>query len=143
MSASDRTKPTATTAAWDTKPGLRVWVGGHNLHARREIEKHLAGTIRPPTGPIDAAFIAPQSIDEAAYFGCKLRARLARDGVVWVVCASPAQPQETGRDTAKAGVSAAMSRCGLVDAGSVDVTNELALMRFRRSAPEGEGGRPS
>jgi len=70
---------------WGIESGLRVWVGGHNVEARREIERHLDGTLRPPTGAIDKAFITPQSVDEAVHFARKLMTRLVPDGTIWVV----------------------------------------------------------
>ncbi len=72
---------------WGIEPGMRVWVGGHDIEARREIERHLDGTPRPPTGSIDKAFIAPQSVDEAVHFARKLLTRLVPDGSIWVVYA--------------------------------------------------------
>jgi hypothetical protein len=69
------------------EPGMRVWVGGHNLEARREIERLLVGTVRPPTGSIDKAFIAPLTVDEAVHFARKLLTRLVSDGLIAVVYA--------------------------------------------------------
>jgi len=86
--------PTTNVEGWGVEPGKRVWVGGHNLDARREIELHLAGTERPPTGPIDLAFVAPRSTDEAVYFAGKLRSRLAPTGLVWIVYPNPCSPRE-------------------------------------------------
>ncbi len=67
---------------------MNVWVGGHNLKARRRIEKLLPATGRRPTGAVDAAFIAPETVGEAVYFAGKLRNRLRPAGQIWVVCAS-------------------------------------------------------
>ena len=71
-----------------------MWVGGHNIGSRREIEEHLTGTARPPTGPIDLAFISPESIDEAAYFAKKITPRLVEGAVIWVVWPKAATPKE-------------------------------------------------
>lgn len=67
------------------RTGLRIWVGGNNTDARREIEQYLSETTRPPTGPLDAAFITPNTSEEAAYFAAKLKPRLTPDACVWVV----------------------------------------------------------
>ena len=65
--------------------GLRIWLGGHNTDARREIEHYLSETTRPPTGLLDAAFITPVTSEEAAYFAAKLKPRLTPDACLWVV----------------------------------------------------------
>jgi hypothetical protein len=70
---------------WGIRPGARVWVGGHNLAAKQEIERHLTGTDRPSTGPLDIALIAPLTSDEALYFAGKLRSRLTAAGGVWII----------------------------------------------------------
>jgi len=80
---------TPLAVQWGVTPSTRVWVGGHNLVARRETEKHLAGPKRPPSGPIDVAFIAPQTIEEALYFANKLRSRLTPGGAIWVAMSGP------------------------------------------------------
>ena len=67
------------------RAGLRIWVGGNNADARREMETYLLETTRPPTGPLDAAFIIPDTSEEAVYFAQKLRPRLTPDASVWVV----------------------------------------------------------
>ena len=69
------------------RAGDRIWLGGHNADAKRHIAGHLAGTIRPADGPLDAAIITPLSPDEAAYFAAKLRSRLAPSARVFVVVA--------------------------------------------------------
>lgn len=71
------------------RTGLRIWVGGNNTDARREIERYLSETTRPPTGPLDSAFITPVTSEEAAYFAAKLKPRLTPDARVWVVVLRP------------------------------------------------------
>jgi hypothetical protein len=51
--------------------------------------------IRPPTGPLDAAFITPRSVDEALHFARKLRARMAPTGALWIIYPNPQSPGET------------------------------------------------
>lgn len=77
--------PIASMQTWGVPDGGRVWVGGHNLAARRAVEALLLNVTHPPEGPIDRAFITPQTVDEAGYFAVKLRTRLVPDAVVWVV----------------------------------------------------------
>lgn len=78
------------------QPGARVWIGGHDRAARRFVERWLSGfgASRPAEGPIDAAFITPESLDEAVYFLTKLTPRLtaqARVNVIYrMVQADPA-----------------------------------------------------
>ncbi len=75
-------------------PGLRVWIGGHNLAAKRAIEPLLAETTRPPTGPLDMAFIAAETPDEADYFLYKLAGRLPSGATAWVISANDAPHTE-------------------------------------------------
>lgn len=79
------------------RPGLRVWVGGHHLEAKRAITNFLADTIRPTTGPLDAAFIAADTADEADYFVQKLKPRLTESATVWIVSADASVPHNTVR----------------------------------------------
>ena len=84
-----------TEDRWGLKPGTRVWVGGHNTNARREVEEYLKAMIRPPSGAIELAFITPQSVGEAVYFTRKLCSRIECDGVVWVVIPDEASPRRS------------------------------------------------
>lgn len=69
---------------------MRVWVGGHQIQAKRIIEPYLTHAIKPPTGEIDIAFVAPESLDEAAYFSEKIQPRLTPDAMIWVVISKEA-----------------------------------------------------
>lgn len=75
----------AVRSALGVRAGMRIWVGGHAIEARRAIERHLSGTTRPPRGPLDAAFICPKTPDEATYFAEKVRPRLEAAATIWVV----------------------------------------------------------
>jgi len=103
--------PIASLQVWGVPDGGRVWVGGNNLGARRAVEALLVNVSHPPEGPLDRAFITPQSVDEAVHFALKLRARLVADGVIWVVV-----PQKSGA----------------VDAGFVGTRDELQMAMFER-----------
>jgi hypothetical protein len=75
----------AGSRPFDLAAGARAWLGGHNRAARRELELLLTGTPRPPAGPIEAAFVAAQTLEEAEYFTDKLLPRLVPSGVIWIV----------------------------------------------------------
>ena len=93
-------------SALGIQPGVRVWVGGHNLSAKRLLEPLLVETTRPPTGPVDIAFIAPESADEAAYFLGKIEARLDQTGAVWIIL----PPNAVANDLSEPAVDASMAR---------------------------------
>lgn len=103
--------PIASMQAWGVPDGGRVWVGGHNQGARRAVEALLVNVTHPPEGPLDRAFITPQTVDEATYFAGKIRVRLVPDGVIWIVV-----PQ----------------RFGAVDAGFSGTRDELQMAMFER-----------
>lgn len=84
MPLRDRTTLTAIEA-WDISSGTRVWIGGNNTDARREIEQIAGEAARPPTGELDRAFLAPSTADEAVYFARKLRPRMTAEATLWVV----------------------------------------------------------
>ncbi len=66
------------------RPGQRVWVGGHDEPIRRQVNDALGMVARPPTGPLDVAFVTPATQEECAYFLLKALARLSPAGRVWV-----------------------------------------------------------
>lgn len=74
----------AMIEALELRPAMRIWVGGNNKEARREIEKVVAGLSRPPFGPLDAVFITAESNAEAVYFATKLRRRVTANAYVWI-----------------------------------------------------------
>lgn len=69
------------------------------MEARRIIEPQLVDCIRPPTGPLDAAFICPLTIDEAVYFAQKLMPRLVSAGRITVLTR-----QEDGQESLLDGI---------------------------------------
>lgn len=92
--AQSNDKQIPFAAQWGVTTTTRVWIGGQDLDARREVEDRLVGVVRPATGPIDLAFVTPLTVDEALYFASKLRPRLAPSGAVWIVhSAHAASPQ--------------------------------------------------
>ncbi len=78
--------PISTLDAWGLSPGKRIWIGGNNTNAHRQVESLVTVECdRPPTGPIDLAIVTPQSTDEAVYFARKLRSRLDAGATIWIV----------------------------------------------------------
>ncbi len=86
--------PTTTIESWGITSTSRIWIGGNNLPARREIELLVGDLERPPIGEIDRAFISASTTDEAVYFARKLRPRLAPDSSVWIVYPKQGSPVE-------------------------------------------------
>jgi hypothetical protein len=84
MPQRDHTTITAIEA-WRVSPTSRIWVGGNNTEARREIELLVGEAQRPPEGELDCAIIAPLTTDEAVYFARKVRSRLAPRRAIWIV----------------------------------------------------------
>ena len=123
-------QPTTLRDQWGVKPGLRVWVGGHNTDAKRQIETHLAGTTRPPTGPIDIAFIAPFFSNEAAHFATKLRDRLTSDGPLWVIHPDPAQIRAADFEITEADLRTALAATGYAPSGVVPMSDAYISTRF-------------
>lgn len=126
---------TSTTASitetWGIRPGLRVWVGGHNVAARQEIETHAAGTERPATGPIDLGLLSPETPDEALYFAGKLRGRLSPGAMVWIVYPNP---RAAGGEAFAGGIEeiiVGMFERGFGEIGRGPVPQQFAMIGFR------------
>ncbi len=115
---------------WGVTPGIRVWVGGHNTHAKREVAKRLKGTVRPPTGRIDLAFIAPQSVDEAVYFARKLRSRLVSNGVIWVVYPDEASPRRGEFAGGSRDLVGSLARAGYCETGAATLAGNYTSLCF-------------
>ena len=130
--AGQRTEnPTTTAQDWGVGPGKRVWVGGHNVEARREIETYLTGTERPPTGPLDLGFIAPTTGDEAVYFAGKLRYRIVSTGLLWVVYPIPHSPIAYEFSGEIDDVVIGLFELGLTEIGRAQVGNNYTSTGFR------------
>lgn len=76
---------------------LRVWVGGHDRVVKRALVSVLTDTVSPPTGKLDAALVAADSIDEAVYFARKVWPRLEADGALCLILS------KTGFESADSG----------------------------------------
>ncbi len=126
--------PATITEAWGIAPGKRVWVGGHNVEARREIETYLTGTDRPPTGPLDLGFIAPTTGDEAVYFAGKLRLRIVPTGLLWVVYPIPNSPRADEFSGDIDDVVIGLFELGFTESGRAQVGNNYTSTGFRPAA---------
>ena len=130
--------PTTTVERLGIKPGLRVWVGGHQSQAKAEIEPHLAGTIRPPEGPLDLAFVTPQSVDEAVYFAGKLLRRLQSNGTLWVIHPNNRSPHAAQFRGQIDDLVVSLFERGFTQAGTMPVGHDFSALAFRQENPETE-----
>lgn len=121
-------------AGWGAAEGARVWVGGHNQPARSILEQRLTHTCRPPTGPLDAAFIVPRTIDEAVYFADKVSARLVDGGAIWLLSLSDQSHIELLRDDILLAHAEAMTTAGWRVAERHETDDELVAVRLKRIA---------
>ena len=131
MANHDDDKPTAMTRVWGLSVGSRVWIGGHNAAAKRMIQAHLAGMARPPTGPIDAGFIAPASADEAIYFADKLRPRLRPGGAVWIVYPATCSTDHAEFDGTRQDLITGLSELGFSESCPAKPTDDYTSLSFR------------
>lgn len=117
---------------WGVRPGVRVWVGGHNVDAKREIERHLAGLDRPPTGAIDLAFIAPLTVDEAVHFAGKLVDRLSPNAVIWALLWQQAAQDHASATHLDVGeLIGTLRELSYVPVATVEVSPEFQSVSFR------------
>lgn len=115
-------------ALFDLAPGARVWVGGHDREARRAVERLVGSAWRLPRGPIDAAFVTPESVDEAEYFADKALSRLSPEGRVWVVYSV-----EGGSVLDVARLKDKLGCLGLQAQRDVQVNDAIRCVAFRRA----------
>lgn len=69
----------------DILSGPRVWIGGHNRHARAAVEPHVARSPRVRDGALDRLVVTPLVFDEFCYFAAKHLPRLGPAGEFWLV----------------------------------------------------------
>ena len=117
------------------RAGTRVWVGGHSVTAKRALAPHLAGTTRPPTGPVERAFVTPVSVDEAVYFATKVRDRLVDDGILWVVRGGGAAGTTSEGSRDAGGLDTLLADAGWRAAGSIQLTDAVAAEGYRPLRP--------
>jgi len=108
--------------------GGRIWIGGHNSKARFALENRLRGAVRPLVGELEAAFLTPESMDEAVYFAQKLRPRLAPSGILWIAHQAVAGKDDSDKAWMDAGWIIAK---GWVPFGEWALEEGLQLSAFR------------
>ena len=126
--------PRPVGEALGVRSGQRLWVGGHNLAAKREIEKYLADTVRPATGPVDMAFIMPEVIDEAVYFASKIRARLSPEGSLCVVVQEGDRAEATRKFLSSEELISRLETAGFSKTEVVPLGGSFRVIRFAHSS---------
>jgi hypothetical protein len=126
--------PTTTIESWGVNPSSRVWVGGNNTVARREVELLVGDAERPATGDVDRAFVAPLSCDEAIYFVRKLRTRLAQDSSIWIVYPKRGSPKENEFAGNFEELVIVLFELGFSEFGRANLTGDYTSMGFRFDA---------
>jgi hypothetical protein len=129
--------PTTTLEAWGITPGSRVWIGGNNTDARREIEILAGDAQRPPTGEIDRGFIAPLSVEECVYFARKIRPRLAQDGSIWVVYPKRGSGKEADFSGSFENLVVDLFELGFTESGRANLTSDFTSTGFRLEDSQG------
>jgi hypothetical protein len=124
MNSSDLGQPGPAPIEWGLTSESRVWVAGHNARTKAEVDNLLSGAVRPPTGPVDIAFIVPDSVGEAEYFASKVRPRLTPEGSLWVVLSA-----STALD---AGVVEAVSGVGFSESDRAELDARFMSIGFRQ-----------
>ena len=123
--------PLTTVESWGTTPASRIWIGGNNVEARREIELLVGDLERPPTGEIDRAFVAASTTDEAVYFSRKLRSRLAQDSEVWVVHPKRGSPREHEFSGSFEEMVVSLFELGFTESGRANLAGDYTSTGFR------------
>jgi hypothetical protein len=123
--------PTTTIETWGVNPSSRVWIGGNNTDARREIELLIADAQHPPTGALDRAFIAPLAADEALYFARKLRSRLVQDSSLWIVYPKRGSPREHEFAGNFEEMVIVLFELGFTESGRANLTGDYTSTGFR------------
>lgn len=122
--------PVGSMQAWGVPDGGRVWIGGHNREARRAVEGLLVNVVRPPDGPIDRAFITPQSVGEGVHFAVKLSKRIVPDGMIWVVVPRRWDAPGTGFQGTPDELQMAMFERGLVERRGATIDETYRCIGF-------------
>ena len=110
--------------------GARAWLGGHDTQARGLVERRLAGVPRPPTGPLDAAFLTPRSVEEALHFARKLRDRLTPGGTLTVIRRKTAAEPDENTPASPDPLGEALSGVGFRFAGRSSFDDDWDFARF-------------
>lgn len=126
--------PMPADLSWLAAEGARVWLGGHSQATKAILESRLPATHRPPTGPLDVAYIVPRSIDEAVYFADKVSTRLVSGGEIWVIVPGCASEDESPPADMLLAQAETLSSAGWRVAHRIDHDREITAMRLVRTA---------
>jgi hypothetical protein len=129
-SSHSNERPIPLAKQWGVTAATRIWIGGHDLDARREVSIRLVGAARPATGPIDLAFITPLTVDEALYFAEKLRPRLTPGGAVWIVHGETDDSEQDATHLTAAQLAVAAAARGWTAAREVPISERSSSTRF-------------
>jgi len=130
MPQRDQT-PTTTIETWDVNPSSRIWIGGNNTDARREIELIVGDAQRPPTGELDRAFIAALSGDEVLYFARKLRSRLVTSSSLWIVYPKRGSPKAQEFSGNFEEMAVRLFELGYAESGRANLTGDYSSSGFQ------------
>lgn len=119
--------------SWVAVQGARIWLGGHNQTTKAILESMLPGTHRPPTGPLDVAYIVPRSIDEAVYFAGKVSTRLVRGGEIWVIVPGCTSEDESPPADMLLVQAETLASAGWRVAHRIDHDRDVTVMRLERT----------
>ncbi|MBI1825803.1 MAG: hypothetical protein HY287_16590 [Planctomycetes bacterium] len=122
-----------TQQDWESYSHARVWIGGHDVAVRKIVEEKLVDAERPPEGPLDAAFITPQTVEEAGYFARKLRSRLMPNAIVWVVQAKSGGASGSTLVGTAEDVVLELFRGGFSEAGRAAIDEQYISLGFRNT----------
>lgn len=129
MPQRDHTHMT-TVEAWGMTQETRVWIGGNNESARREVELLVGDSPRPATGEVDRAFITPLEGDEAVYFARKMRARLAAEGSIWVIHPKSGGPKAGEFSGSIEEMAIRLFELGFAESGRVNLDGDYSSTGF-------------
>ncbi len=118
-------------ANWGLHSGAGIWLGGHATDGKRLLHQLLIDMPRPPIGPIDAAFITPESADEAIHFSQKLSTRLGPGKRLWVLTLKnlPAAQSATWLD-----LDDRMFNLGFTRVASVDIEQHYQAAGYEHTS---------
>ncbi len=114
----------------------RVWIGGHQLEAKKLATTICVGITKPPTGPLDAAIITPITSEEAAYFATKLQSRLISGGNIWIIVAENTDHNAQASQTTLESLTddcarEALKTTGLQFVGCVPLNSDFKALAFK------------
>lgn len=114
--------------------GQRIWVTGHNRSARRRLEPLLAGAVRPGEGPIDFAFVVPETSKEWSYFAAKALPRLVPGAEVGLVVTDEEAERRDADHPIPQAYHDAAHALGLRREGIWVASSDLLVFRFVAAA---------